>query len=47
VTVSVHQPPTVAITSPASGATFSAPASTIITASAGASDGTVTKLDDR
>ncbi len=45
VTVSVNQPPTVAITSPANGAAFSAPASTTITASASDSDGTVTKVD--
>ncbi|HKV41578.1 MAG TPA: glycoside hydrolase family 9 protein, partial [Blastocatellia bacterium] len=38
-------PPTVSITSPASGASFSAPASVAISASAADSDGTVTRVD--
>jgi hypothetical protein len=39
------QPPSVAITSPANGATFSAPATITINANANDSDGTVTKVD--
>src|SRR5207253_3197586 len=37
--------PTVAITSPANGATFGAPATVLITADANDSDGTVTKVE--
>jgi regulation of enolase protein 1 (concanavalin A-like superfamily) len=40
-----NQPPTVSLTSPASGATFSAPATINLAASASDSDGTVTKVD--
>jgi regulation of enolase protein 1 (concanavalin A-like superfamily) len=40
-----NQPPTVSITSPASGATFTAPASITINASASDSDGTVSSVD--
>lgn len=40
-----NTPPTVSITSPASGATFTAPASITIDASAADSDGTVTQVD--
>jgi hypothetical protein len=40
-----NQPPTVSITSPANGATFSAPATISIAANASDSDGTVTKVD--
>ncbi|HYG73666.1 MAG TPA: Ig-like domain-containing protein [Planctomycetota bacterium] len=40
-----NQAPTVAIASPASGATFSAPATVNITASASDSDGSVTKVE--
>jgi glucose/arabinose dehydrogenase len=43
--VPVNSPPTVSITAPASGATFTAPANITITASAGDSDGTVTRVD--
>jgi hypothetical protein len=39
------QPPTVSITSPANGATFTAPASITITANAADSDGTVARVD--
>lgn len=45
VTVTVNSPPAVSITSPASGATFNAPADITITASASDSDGTVAKVD--
>ena len=49
VTITVNgppdSPPTVSITSPASGASFTAPANITITASASDSDGTVTKVD--
>ncbi|HET7697580.1 MAG TPA: Ig-like domain-containing protein [Vicinamibacterales bacterium] len=38
-------PPSVAITSPASGATFTAPATITVTTNASDSDGTVTKVD--
>jgi RHS repeat-associated protein len=40
-----NTPPTVSITSPASGATFAAPASITLTASAADSDGTVSKVE--
>lgn len=40
-----NNPPTVSISSPASGATYGAPASMVITATAADSDGTVTKVD--
>ena len=40
-----NQPPTVSLTSPASGATFTAPASVGISASAADSDGTVARVD--
>jgi regulation of enolase protein 1 (concanavalin A-like superfamily) len=40
-----NQPPTVSISSPADGATFSAPASITILASASDSDGTIAKVD--
>ena len=42
---SANKPPTVTITSPAAGATFTAGANITITASAADSDGTVTKVD--
>jgi RHS repeat-associated protein len=44
-TVNVNAPPTVSITSPASGALFNAPASITLTANAADSDGTVAKVD--
>jgi chitinase len=40
-----NQPPSVSIMSPANGATFTAPASIVISASAADSDGTVTRVD--
>jgi RHS repeat-associated protein len=40
-----NPPPTVAITSPANGATFTAPASIVLTASASDSNGTVAKVE--
>jgi pectate lyase len=40
-----NNPPTVSITSPANGATFTAPASVTINATAADSDGTVSKVD--
>ena len=40
-----NKPPTVSIASPSSGATYNAPASMVITASASDSDGTVTRVD--
>jgi regulation of enolase protein 1 (concanavalin A-like superfamily)/uncharacterized protein (DUF2141 family) len=40
-----NQPPTVSITSPAGGSTFTAPATIAIAASAGDSDGTVAKVE--
>ncbi len=45
VAISVNQPPIVSISSPASGATFNAPASVTLTASASDPDGTITKVD--
>ena len=41
----VITPPTVSLTAPVSGATFTAPASVVMTALAGDSDGTVAKVD--
>jgi hypothetical protein len=40
-----NNPPTVSITSPANGTTFSSPANITITASASDSDGTISKVD--
>jgi hypothetical protein len=40
-----NQPPTVTLTSPANGATYTAPATISLTATAADSDGTVTKVD--
>ncbi len=40
-----NSPPTVAITSPANGATFTAPASVTVTADAADSDGTIAKVE--
>jgi RHS repeat-associated protein len=45
VPVIVNALPTVSITSPAPGATFNAPATVIVTATAADADGTVTKVD--
>jgi len=45
INVVVNAPPTVAITSPASGASFIAPASITLTATAADSDGTIQKVD--
>jgi regulation of enolase protein 1 (concanavalin A-like superfamily) len=45
VTTGTNQPPTVSITSPAAGATFTAPASVTISAAASDTDGTVTQVD--
>lgn len=45
VTVPPNSPPTVSITSPASGATFTAPASITIQATAADSDGSVARVD--
>ena len=44
-TTGTNQPPTVSITSPASGSTFAAPASITVTAAASDTDGAVTKVD--
>ena len=44
-TSGANKPPTVSIVSPSSGATYKAPASMVITASASDSDGTVTRVD--
>ena len=43
--ITANHPPTVSITSPANGATFSAPANITINAAASDSDGTVSKVD--
>jgi hypothetical protein len=40
-----NQPPTVSITNPSAGATFTAPATVVLAASASDTDGTVTKVD--
>ena len=40
-----NQPPTVSITGPAAGATFTAPATINVTATASDTDGTITKVD--
>ncbi|MCI0339069.1 MAG: Ig-like domain-containing protein [Acidobacteria bacterium] len=45
ITVNPSAPPTVSLTSPASGATFSPPATVTITADASDSDGTISKVD--
>ena len=45
VAVTVNQPPTVALTSPAAGASFTAPASITLTASASDTDGTIAKVE--
>ena len=45
VTTPANNPPTISITSPASGAVINAPASVTINASAADSDGTVSKVD--
>ena len=44
-TTDTNQPPTVSITSPASGATFTAPATITVTATASDTDGTITRVD--
>ncbi len=44
-TTGTNQPPTVSITSPAAGATFTAPATITVTATASDTDGTITKVD--
>ena len=44
-TTGTNQPPTVSITGPASGATFTAPATITVTATASDTDGTITKVD--
>ena len=43
-TAGTNQPPTVSITSPASGATFTAPATINVTATASDTDGTITRV---
>ena len=43
-TTGTNQPPTVSITSPRSGATFSAPATITVTATASDTDGTITRV---
>ena len=45
ITVNPNVPPTVSLASPASGATFVAPATITLTANAADSDGTITKVD--
>jgi hypothetical protein len=45
VSVVVNEPPTVSLTSPASGATFTAPATVALAANAADSDGTVARVD--
>jgi regulation of enolase protein 1 (concanavalin A-like superfamily) len=44
-TPGTNQPPTVSIASPSTGATFTAPATFVLTATAGDTDGTITKVD--
>ena len=44
-TTGTNQPPTVSITSPAAGATFTAPATITVTAAASDTDGSITKVD--
>ncbi len=43
--ININSPPTVALTSPANGATFTAPAAITLTATAGDSDGTVDRVE--
>jgi hypothetical protein len=45
VTTTTNQPPTAALTAPANGATFTAPASVTISANASDTDGTVARVD--
>ena len=45
VTAAANQPPTSALTAPAQGATFTAPASVTMTATASDSDGTIARVD--
>ena len=45
VTAPANQPPTAALTAPANGATFTAPATITINATASDTDGTVTRVD--
>ncbi len=44
-TLGANEPPRISIASPSSGATYSAPASMVVTASASDSDGAVTRVD--
>ena len=44
-TTGTNQPPTVSITGPAAGATFTAPATIAVTATASDTDGTIAKVD--
>ena len=44
-TTGANQPPTVALTSPAASATYTAPATMTVSASASDTDGTITKVD--
>jgi hypothetical protein len=45
INISVNAPPTVALTSPAAGAVFVAPASIVLTATAADADGTIAKVE--
>ena len=45
VTTGTNQPPTVSLTSPSTGATFTAPATITVAATASDTDGTVTRVD--
>jgi len=45
ITVANNQPPTVSLTSPANGATFTAPATVPMSATAGDTDGTIARVD--